>query len=1448
MIKEPTYWIGLDAGSTTIKIVLIDQDTGQVLDRIYERHNSHPLECLVDNLQQLMKKRGDINLKIAFCGSSGKSIARATGHFFIQEVLANTIAIQNLYPQTRVAIELGGQDAKVIFFNKDQNTGQILASDMRMNGVCAGGTGAFIDEIAQLLKIEPEFFNTVAAKGRRNFDISGRCGVFAKTDIQPLLNQGVEKSDIALSTFHAIAKQTIGGLAQGMEIKGPVIFEGGPLFFNPGLISVFQERLGLKENEVIRPEHSETIVATGAALYWKNPMAEPKESTISHLIQQLKQGKQRKTDELPVPDRIFFNTNKEKSDFWKRLGESDQVKPVKAGTTGNIPVYLGIDAGSTTTKMVLIDTDGAVLDQFYARNEGEPLMVARDAVLKIMDRWQKRGIPLEILGVGTTGYGEKLFARAFGADHHMVETIAHAAAAQKYYPDVTFILDIGGQDMKAISLTNSIITDISLNEACSAGCGSFIENFAKNMGVPVEGIADKAFQSSHPVDLGSRCTVFMNSSIISAQSRGATREDILAGLCFSIVENVFTKVLRMSNFDQLGQHIMVQGGTFKNEAVLRAFEIYLGRKVMRAPYPGQMGAIGIALLTQRHMEKEGLTSSDFIGRQQLENFSYERKSGIPCRLCSNNCQRTVIEFNGGSYFVTGNRCECGETIDHTSSPAGPDVPDLVKARRGLLFKQYLPTVPKEAARVIGIPRVLEFWESAPFWKALFEQLGFKVIFSSQSTIELYESGLSSVPSDTACFPAKLAHGHLLDLIERNVDMIFYPVQIEKLKQSPDDRSRNYCSLVQAYPVVLKNNIDVESVYNIPFLSPTFQWRTPKARKLQLQDWFEETFQFSPSTTGAALDRAIEAQQLFEEDLLHKGTSLLKRLHQFHEWGIVIAGRPYHSDRLVNHDLSGYFTSQQIPVFTPDSLPGLDDVKLEGIRPDTVNPFHDRMFKTAIYAASHPDLELVQIVSFGCGHDAVISDEIKRVMNEISGKEPLILKMDESENSGPIHIRIKSFIETVKIRRNKAEIVHRDIVRPLKDPFVPKYLKKDRKQRTIMVPTLSPSFSELITAVIASEGYKVMQLPQADQRAIQLGKQYVHNDICYPAQLNIGECLAFLETAEKPEEYAMGLAKNCVDCRLTHYGALTRKALDDAGYKNTAVITTDRDVQDMHPGLYFGETFKWKMAWGLALIDSLEEVVRRSRAYAMDKQAVENIYREYRTDIIQTVTGNIPGALKKLKEAIGRLNNLEMDPEGTHPRALIIGELLLNYHPTSNLGIEGYLLKHGIEPILPRFSDFFRMEYMRYNVEREKFHIDYPVWKSVYFKGVDKVMEFVINQVDRVERTFQLYQKRTDTHEIYTNASQFVDMNYTNGEGWLLPGEIVTYAKKGVDSFVVVQPFGCLPNHVTGRGLFKEIKRQYPDIQILALDYDPDTSQANIENRLQMMIMNARMMNEQKKAM
>ncbi len=1397
--KEILY-AGIDIGSTTTKTVVVDARNGQIVHSGYRRHSAQQAASVIECLKELLKKFPGAEFFLALTGSGAKTLSDRLGLPYVQEVVANSIAIRKLYKDVNTAIELGGQDAKVLFFRKDTQSGQLEVADMRMNGSCAGGTGAFLDEVAAILRIPVEELNRTAAQGETVYDISGRCGVYAKTDIQPLLNQGVSKENLALSSLHAVAKQTIGGLAQGLDIRGPVLFEGGPMTFNPTLIQVFAQRLNLSEEEILVPEHPETIVAYGAALSLDSLFAQSRTPVdLNGLLKTMDGLHEAIQVENVGTTPLFFESAEEKEEFLRRHALPEQsfcpgrkkvdVQPA----SGPVRAYLGIDCGSTTTKFVLIDEDENLLDSFYASNAGEPLEVARKALWEMKEKWDASGTPLSILAVGTTGYGELLMERAFSAEYHVVETVAHARAAAKYVPDATFLLDIGGQDMKAIWLDRGVITNIVVNEACSSGCGSFLENFAATLHIPVEQIAESAFASDSPAALGSRCTVFMNSSIVTAQRSGRQPQDIMAGLCRSIIENVFTKVIRVSNLDSLGDKIVVQGGTFRNDAVLRALEQYLGREVVRAPYPGVMGAIGAAILAKENREKQLALGTEpkhtFIGLDAMQDFSYSQAEDSPCPFCGNHCKRTILHFSNGSFWVTNNRCERGEVIGDPKEASviaavkekqkeRERTPNLFKLRERLLFQDYpIFTNPADRNTVIGLPRVLAFWDTMPFWSTFFRSLGFTIRLSAPSSRTMYESGLSAVTSDTVCFPAKLVHGHLRNLAKQKVDRIFLPSIASVPSENASDTSQSMCAVVKGYPLVIRNSDDPQERFGIPFDMPMFHWRTQNDRDSQIAKYMAETFQISEADTKAAIHAGDEAMKSFHTALKDAGRKVM------------------------------------------------EDMKKEGTY-------------AVVLAARSPELEYVQIVSFGCGHDAYLSDEIIRLMREISGKTPLVLKLDESDIQGPLRIRVRSFLETLSLRRERGE---KEEVRELPEPYPVKFTTAD-KEKLVLVPNTSHAFSRIMAAAFAGQGLRTESLELGREEAIRYGKQYVHNDICFPAQMVIGEALAALKSGKyDTKNVAIGMGKYMGDCRLTHYSRLLRKALDDAGFPEVPILTNDdHDAHQLHPGFKMNLLTSMRIAYALPMIDAMESLLRKIRPYELEAGAADKAFEEGLNALCDCLEkSGIRGAKKGFAKAIELLKAVPYDRSEERPKVLIVGEYLLNFHPGANHDIEAYLGKNGLEIIEASMTDVIQKTYFSRGSQVREYKLDSNLMEKGWYAAMDVIFDLAHEATDKIASAHPLYEPPCRLPDLAKGSDPIIYHTFDTGEGILIPGEIIHHAKEGCRAFVILQPFGCLPNHVVGRGVTKRLKSLYPDAQILTLDYDPDISFANIENRLQMLIMNVK---------
>lgn len=1062
---------GVDVGSTTVKLAVLDAG-GAIAHRAYVRHNANQPQAVISLIEGALAALDGAALELAVCGSGGVNLAQVLDVPFVQEVVANGIVVRQRFPRARTAVELGGQDAKVVFFAPDPVTGRTVVTDMRMNGACAGGTGAFIDQIAELLRVPPEAFGALAAAGKTVHDVSGRCGVFAKTDIQPLINRGVPREDIALSTFHAIAKQTIGGLAQGLPLSAPVIFEGGPLVFNPALVRVFAERLGLAPQDAIVPEHAELLVAVGAALSLDELFPERRRPLQRADLERLRTWAS--TPRPPAREALtaFFPSDDERQAFERRHARpAFTPRWAEARAHGRVEGWLGIDAGSTTSKLVLLDRAGRLIDSFYSPNEGEPLRAVRRGLLELRDRASAHGAELHVLGAGATGYGEAMLATAFEVDHREVETVAHVRAAVEHCPDVSFVLDIGGQDMKAIWVSEGVPVSFQLNEACSAGCGSFLETYAQTLGVRIADVARLAFEAKTPSRLGSRCTVFMNSSVITEQRSGRSLPDIVAGLCRSVVENALTKVLRLSNHDLLGTRVVVQGGTFRNDAVLRAFEQLTKREVFRPPHPGEMGAIGIALLTRDRFEARRARNewrSHFLSWDAVDALTWRPVPASPCDLCANACVRTAVEFPRASgaapTLVTGNRCEKGEVLDRSAESKQriraihqrqKAVPDLLGLREKRLVAEH-PVDAVHPARgvTIGLPRALELYDSLPFWSGFFRALGFTVKVSPPGSQALLEKGLANVPSDTVCLPAKLVHGHVGALVDAGVQRIFFPLVMKVTKRNARGMASWMCPVVQGYSEVVRNHDDVERRHAVAWDAPAFSWDSDAVRDRQVARYARERLGVPERLSRLAIAQGDRAQRTFRDEVAQATRAALDALPA-DGLAVVVAGRPYHADHFVNHDLAAHFTALGVPVFDMESLPDLDATDVSALRVETNNEFHTRLLAAGMRVADDQRLQLVQIVSFGCGHDAVLSDELTRVMRQRSGKTPLVLKLDEGDNRGPVGIRVRSFIGALRAQTHQPAAPAFQPRAPVLDLRAPKAGDHDERVAPLHAGDVSP---------------------------------------------------------------------------------------------------------------------------------------------------------------------------------------------------------------------------------------------------------------------------------------------------------------------------------------------------------------------------------------------------------
>ncbi len=1393
--------MGLDVGSTTVKLVILD-DKGTIIYKNYRRHYAETKRFTAELIINAFEQVGSRPLTVMVTGSAGLALSSWVGIKHIQEVIACNNTVDRLIPQTDVAIELGGEDAKITFFQG--------GLDQRMNGICAGGTGAFIDQMAALLGTDAHGLNELAKQYSTIYPVAARCGVFAKTDIQVLLNEGARKEDIAASVFQAVVNQTISGLACGKSIQGNVAFLGGPLSFLSELRQRFKATLKLSDNQAIFPEQGQFFVAIGAAL------ASGSENAIDlpSLINRLKHLDITGFHEISRLQPLFKGAG-DLNNFRKRHDAHQTNKRALGSFAGEC--FLGIDAGSTTTKAALIDENGCLLYSSYHNNTGSSL---KSAVNILKDLYSRMPAAAKIAYTAVTGYGEGLLKAALHVDVGEVETVAHYTAAQFFNPAVDLVLDIGGQDMKCLKIKNGSIENIMLNEACSSGCGSFIESFAHSLNIPVQDFAGLALTAAAPVDLGSRCTVFMNSMVKQAQKEGATIEDISAGLSYSVIKNALFKVIKMRNPGELGERIVVQGGTFQNDAVLRSLEIITGKDVVRPDIAPLMGAFGAALIARNRRQKG--QHSSLLSKDQLNQFSIETKLNR-CGGCGNNCLLTINKFQDGSRFVSGNRCEktTGKDNNHYS------LPNLYEYKYKRLLS-YEPLPEKEAGRgTIGIPLVLNMYENYPFWFTFFTNLGFRVALSPRSSRAVYELGSETIPSDTACFPAKLVHGHIASLIKQGVKYIFYPSVIhERLEQKEANHHFN-CPMVISYPDVIKNNMDMLREHDVQLINPFLPYDNKKQLAVRLYQEFG-AWGIPKKEIVSAVDSAWREDQRFKLDIRKKGEEVLAYLAETGKKGIVLAGRPYHLDPEINHGLPEIINSLGMAVLTEDSVAHLGKVE-RPIRVVDQWMYHSRLYAAASFVTTQAHLELVQLNSFGCGLDAITSDQVQEILSS-KGKIYTILKIDEGTNLGAAKIRIRSLMAVMGgngkngIAKEEPPCSHKRIV----------FTKEMKNNHTILCPQMSPMHFEFLQEVFKTDGYNIELLPTVEKHAVDEGVKYVNNDACYPAIIVIGQLLEALQSGKYDLNHtSVVISQTGGGCRATNYIGLLRKALNEAGFENIPVLSANLYGTEKNPGFKITVGLIKKAIKAVVYGDLLMRVLHRVRPYERVSGAADLLYEKWVTRCkSQIITGNKKDYKDNLRGIVEEFDQLEITP-ARKPRVGVVGEILVKYHPTANNNIVRILENEGAEVLLPDLLDFFLycaydLIYKYQYLSGKTSHLFLGKFFINYLENSRKVMNSLLANSHRFNTPSSIYHKAS-------LASRIMSLGHHCGEGWFLTAEMIDLIKSGVSNIVCVQPFGCLPNHVTGKGMIKELKRNFPQANITALDYDPGASEVNQLNRLKLML-------------
>lgn len=1402
------HTLGIDIGSTTVKIAVLNEDH-EILFADYERHFANIQETLAGLLKKAFDKLGPMEIRPAITGSGGLTLSKHLKVPFVQEVVSVATSLKDYAPQTDVAIELGGEDAKIIYF-----TGGI---DQRMNGICAGGTGSFIDQMAALLQTDASGLNEYAANYKAIYPIAARCGVFAKTDIQPLINEGATREDLAASIFQAVVNQTISGLACGKPIRGHVAFLGGPLHFLPELQKAFVRTLHLSGDEIIAPEHSHLFAAIGAAMNAE----ETQEGNISleELIERLSSGI-RMEFEVKRMEPLFAD----QADFDAFIDRHNS-HCVKTGdlSTYHGKCFLGIDAGSTTTKVALVGEDGTLLYKFYSSNNGSPLATAIRAMSEIKEQLPKDS---QIVWSCSTGYGEALLKSAFLLDEGEVETISHYYAAAFFEPKVDCILDIGGQDMKCIRIKNGTVDSVQLNEACSSGCGSFIETFANSLNYQVENFAQEAIFAKNPTDLGTRCTVFMNSNVKQAQKEGAEVSDISAGLAYSVIKNALFKVIKITNASDLGQHVVVQGGTFYNNAVLRSFEKIAGCEAIRPDIAGIMGAFGAALIARERYEESKTTT--MLSLDKILGLHYET-SMARCKGCTNNCVLTVNRFDGGRQFITGNRCERGLGKEK----AKREIPNLFDYKNRRMF-DYEPLSPDLAERgTIGIPRVLNMYENYPFWAVFFKELKFRTVLSPQSTRKIYELGIESIPSESECYPAKIVHGHIEWLIKQGIKTIFYPCIPYERNETPDAGNHFNCPIVTSYSENIKNNVEGIKSENIRFLNPFMAFTNEEILTGRLTEVFAKEFQIPASEVAAAAGKGWAELMASRSDMEKKGEETLKWLEDNDRHGIVLAGRPYHVDPEINHGIPELITSYGFAVLTEDSISHLAEIE----RPLVVTDqwmYHTRLYQAAALVKKESRLDLIQLNSFGCGLDAVTTDQVNDILTG-SGKIYTVLKIDEVNNLGAARIRIRSLIAALRVR-DKRHYEQKVVSSAYHRIMFTKEMKKDY---TILCPQMSPLHFDLIEPAIRSFGYRVEVLQNDNRSAIDTGLKYVNNDACYPSLIVVGQIMdALLSGKYDLDRTAVFMSQTGGGCRASNYIGFIRRALEKADMGHIPVISVNANNMESNPGFTITLPMLTKAMQAVVYGDVFMRVLYATRPYEKVPGSANSLHDKWKEVCIESLSRKSPDMMTFSRNIKGIIRDFDNLPRTAvqKPKVGIVGEILVKFSPLANNHIVELLESEGAEAVMPDLMDFLLYCFYNNNFKAQKLG-GKKTTAALSNMGIS-LLEYFRRTAKKELLKSKHFTAPAHIGNLADMAKEFVSIGNQTGEGWFLTGEMLELIHSGTSNIVCTQPFGCLPNHIVGKGVIKELRKAYPDSNIIAVDYDPGASEVNQLNRIKLMLSTA----------
>lgn len=1393
------FKIGIDIGSTTVKVVTLNENDELVFSR-YKRHHARAKEETINILKELLAEKGNIEAGISITGSVGMGISERFSFPFVQEVVAAAKAIYKKYPEISSMIDIGGEDAKIVFFEHGEPV------DLRMNGNCAGGTGAFIDQMAVILGTDVTALNELALKATHVYPIASRCGVFCKTDIQNLIAKNVSREDIAASIFHAVAVQTVVTLAHGWDIKAPVLFCGGPLTFIPALRKAFLEYLHLEDKDIVLPEYGTLLPALGTAL----SQTEDNEAfSLTALIDKLSTECGGACNLNTGLQPVFSGV--EDYDGWqKRISEHKLRKSeLKAGEQD---VFIGIDSGSTTTKIVVTGEDDSILFSYYRPNGGHAIETVAEGLNLLKEECAKHNAILNIKGSCSTGYGEDLIKAAFQLNSGIVETIAHYVAAHYLNKDVSFILDIGGQDMKAIFVNNGVIDRIEINEACSSGCGSFIETFANTLGYTAHDFSQAACKSSHPCDLGSRCTVFMNSKVKQVLREGATVDDIAAGLAYSVMKNCLYKVLKLKDISELGKNIVVQGGTMRNDAVVRALELLTGTQVIRCDEPELMGAFGCALYARMHCGAS-VSLDDIISKANYTTHT------LHCKGCDNQCQVFRYRFDNGKSYYSGNRCEKVFT-NGKKDEAGENA---YQYKNRLLFSRNNREV-ENPVMTIGIPRSLNMYEDYPFWHTLFSECGIRVCLSDKSNYGKYEQNARMVMSDNICFPAKLVHAHVQDLINRKVDRIFLPFVIFERKEGAQN-SYN-CPIVTGYSEVIKS-VQAEG---IPIDSPSISLKDRELLYKQCSTYLKG-LGIGEQIIKKAFVKAENEQDAFRHSLAEYNRQLFEEARRKKHQIVLLAGRPYHTDMLIQHKISDMIAEMGIDVIT-DDIVREDHLALNDVHFLAQWSYPNRILKAAKWCAEQGnDVQFIELTSFGCGPDAFLTDEVRDVLIR-KGKTFTLLKLDDISNVGSMKLRIRSLTESIKLF-HEAEKQKKTVTEPV--PVM--VTEKDLHRKKILIPFFTPFVSPLIPAIMRVAGYDVENLALSNTESCEWGLKYANNEVCYPATLIVGDVIkAFKSGRYDSANTIVAMTQTGGQCRASNYVPLIKKALEEAGYPTVPVVslTFGDSLENGQPG--------FKMNWMKILPIAIRSILFsdciakfyyaaavREKEPGQARELKDMFLKKAETLILANKTKEL---WDDLALATRQFNDICRDENA--PRVGVVGEIFLKFNPFAQKNIIEWLIGKGIEVVPSVLADFFMQSFVNRKV-RVDTCIEKDAIPEFVYKFAYKLVKKQIAKANKIGMNFRYFIPFRDIFDEAADAQKVITLNAQFGEGWLLPAEIMSYARHGIYNVISLQPFGCIANHIVSKGIEKRIKGLYPEMNILSLDFDSGVSDVNITNRLLLFI-------------